>query len=482
MLKNNKLKGPIYIREEVERFSKRQLESKLRLENEEQLKKIISQLSPSNIIKFEKEDEIKFSFVGIIIIENIIIYCYPKYIEKFEFGKFKQIVQVIKKISRSKDIDGVKTDLFYSNHSNILPLFLFFIDDFLENGLYETTQDTYIINGDGEILWDRTINNNFPFIIDKQPFYLDVYTKKRINDYNDYFRQLHKIIITECSKILKNYHLDDLFSIEIFPNLTEQILTDFDDIDHILRMIKQEMNIQFNTRKLDLLEKMEMYLNNKSSFGTFDSLNIYGTSSFYFIWEKVCCDVFNDMRNIPLSNLPIELDSNFIEKHEEKDNLMSLIEKPTWSFNNYQAEADESFRPDLITIYQDTFLIIDAKYYNIKFEMKDDGNYSISGQPGIESISKQYLYELAFKGFIELHNLKTYNSFFFPLDEEGGFGGFAQLKMLHDLTLKYIRLNLNNIDAVLLPAGHVYDYFLKNTNERCEKWKKDFIEDLINQY
>ena len=481
MLNNQTFKGPIFIREEVDRFSRRELENKLGLKKEEQLKKIIGQLSPSNMIKFEKEDEIKFTFVGVIIIENIIIYCYPKYMEKFELGKFKQVLQVMKKINRSKDMDDIQTDLFYSDSSNILPLLLFFIEDYLVNGLYETTQDIDVINGNSEILWEKTINYNLPFIIDRQPFYLDVYTKKRINDDNNYFRQLHEIIISECSKILKNNHFDELFNIMIVPNLTNQTLTDFDDLNHILLMIKQEKNLQFSTRKLDLLEKMEKYIKNESSFGTSDSLNVYGTSSFHVIWEKVCCEVFDDMRNIPIVDLPIVLNENFKNSHDKKDdNLMSLIEKPTWKLGDYDAEAD-TFIPDLITIYKDTFLIIDAKYYNIRFNKKGE-KFLIKGQPGIEDISKQYLYELAFREFIELHELNSYNSFFLPIDDGNELKGFVQLNMLHDLKLKYIRLNLKNIDVVLLSAKHVYDYFLKNGNERCEKWKKDFIEDLITEH
>ena len=77
--------------------------------------------------------------------------------------------------------------------------------------------------------------------------------------------------------------------------------------------------------------------------------------------------------------------------------LIDLIDKPQWSGTAPNGEpfvkqAEDTLIPDLISIvnvdgdYQ--FIIFDAKYYNIQLEH----NKKLRGQPGIESITKQYLY------------------------------------------------------------------------------------------
>ena len=47
------------------------------------------------------------------------------------------------------------------------------------------------------------------------------------------------------------------------------------------------------------------------------------------------------------------------------------------------------------------FVIFDAKYYLIQLEHDEE----LRGQPGISDIVKQYLYQLAYKEFTDLHNI-----------------------------------------------------------------------------
>lgn len=65
--------------------------------------------------------------------------------------------------------------------------------------------------------------------------------------------------------------------------------------------------------------------------------------------------------------------------------------------------------PDLITLAETNqgvdFIIFDAKYYNTKLEPDTPSK----GQPGIESISKQYLYQLAYQKFIKDHDFCQQN-------------------------------------------------------------------------
>ena len=65
------------------------------LQNDE---KVLDKLLKFDIVKFTS-DGYQFSFVGVIIIENVIINVYPKYITSKDNIKsdFKQVIRVIKK-------------------------------------------------------------------------------------------------------------------------------------------------------------------------------------------------------------------------------------------------------------------------------------------------------------------------------------------------------------------------------------------------
>ena len=96
----------------------------------------------------------------------------------------------------------------------------------------------------------------------------------------------------------------------------------------------------------------------------------------------------------------------------------------------------------------------DAKYYNIQLEH----NKKLRGQPGIESITKQYLYQLAYQPFVEAHQIKTVrNCFLMPTALEDIVSlGTASLAMLSNL-------GLQDIQVRLLPAELMYRHYIENT-------------------
>ena len=86
--------------------------------------------------------------------------------------------------------------------------------------------------------------------------------------------------------------------------------------------------------------------------------------------------------------------------------------------------ANETLIPDLVTIAKVDedwqFIIFDAKYYTSRLEY----GYPPKGQPGIESITKQYLYQLAFQKFIAEHSFSAIrNCFLMPSEESPALGG-----------------------------------------------------------
>ncbi len=71
-------------------------------------------------------------------------------------------------------------------------------------------------------------------------------------------------------------------------------------------------------------------------------------------------------------------------------------------------KAKKTLVPDIITIKGNQLSIYDAKYYKIKLDDKE-----VKNQPGVGDITKQYLYELAFKEFAQENELSINANAFF---------------------------------------------------------------------
>lgn len=422
------------------------------------------------------EDCFKFKYVGLIIFDDIIINCYPKYIgnENNIKNDFKEIVKVIKHYFDRKDKKEYETfDYGINNLDNIpfnlISVMLFFIEDYFENGVYSKFQNTLEVNGNGEIDWNRTINGNFPIIVNNKPYYVEFKTKSKFNNLFSYFRLLHEYIITDCSNYLKNAGLLDtlgLTSVEI----SENTLDNFGQIDFILNKLSQELNIEFNTHKRKLLHLMYSYIKHKDSLTSDDSLVIYGTSSYHVVWEDMCKVIFNDKLNCELSKLFPELEN------DNPETLISIIEKPKWILDGTQYVADKTLIPDIISFHKKKegkkdFIIFDAKYYQYKLK-----GTKIEHQPGIRSVTKQYLYQLAYREFIKNHEFdEVKNAFLLPYDgNDVENKGKVELKILSDLCLE-------DIQVILLPASEVNQLYLTGDEMdicRLELYKKK--KDCLN--
>lgn len=407
-------------------------------------------LSSQEVVKFDvTTNKYQFDYVGVIILDDKVINCYPKYIhnEGNIRHDFKQVIRVIKKYeSQNEDItyDDVELD---DVSFNLLPMMLFFIEDYYENGVYTRIRNVLEENGDGEVNWDRTINNNLAIIMDDKPVYTQLETKYKINDLYDYFRLLHEYIITECSRYLENLDLLDLF--DLTPvEISENTLEDFGELDFILNRLQKELNVEYNTHQQKLLHAMHSYLSEKNLFTDESNLLLYGTTAFHEVWESVCKYVFNDKLDKRLYTL--HLPSNLSSKYDPYSELINVIKRPVWNLKN-QSKKTDTFIPDIVTFHRDTFVIFDAKYYNLNL------NKGISGHPGLESITKQYMYELAFEDFINDHDFKSVkNAFLFPTENQ-------DISNMGTVSLEILsRLGLQDIQVVMLPAGLMYENYLMN--------------------
>lgn len=411
-----------------------------------------------------------FTFVGVIVVEGIILKIFPKYIfsTKEPVTELKQILNVISYYNKKEQLIKLENSISDKNTSyNRLSIILYLLNDYYEYGIYNNYHIVTEINGNGDILWNKTISKNFPLILNECPYYLELVTRKKINDKTDYLKMLHECILTICSKELENSNLLDLFNISRV-DLSNRNLSDFGDKMYILDRIEKELNVQFNTRKQVLLKALYNFVSYEGSVIDAENFSLYGTNNFNLVWEKVCSTILENQLNNFLKD--ISLPVTLKEEYKKIEKLKDIIEKPKWlgkSMKNYKV-AQKTLIPDLISIYKKNdneyqFVIFDAKYYNLVLET----DRKLEGYPGIESVVKQFLYQLAYKQFLFDHkfdNKNIKNCFLMPIEgDEIIDKGEVWMNILSGLGLEKIQIRL-------LPAKKIYDMFLKE--------KKLDIEDL----
>ena len=358
-----------------------------------------------------------FTYVGVIVIAGCVLKCYPKYIQSTDQpGKeLRQILKVLEKYNSREQIIRMMNESSESQSFNLLAVLLFLQQDYYENGVYNNTEDIIESNGSGEILWDRTVNETFTLLYHNRPYYIELQTKKRINDEHDYFRRLHACILTKASAELQSADLLEMFEIPEVT-LTEEELDDFGDEDYILYQLEKELNTQFITRKQMVLKTMYAYIVHKGSLYDIDCLSMYGTNSFNLVWEDVCADILDNKLDVRLGSLPLP--------------------------HPLQPQYDPGKK--LIDIF-------DAKYYNARLSQ----GVTPKGQPGIESVTKQYLYQLAYQRFITDHGFKSVqNCFLMPTEADTVIEkGEVSMQMLYSL-------GLQNIKVRFLPATMAYEHYI----------------------
>lgn len=393
-----------------------------------------------------------FTFVGVITVAGCVLKCYPKYLLNASEPKdeLKQVLKVIEKFNTKNQIIRMFNDSSESRSFNLLAVLLFLLHDYYENGSYNNTDDIIESNGSGEILWDKTINETFTLLSNNRPYYVDLQTKKSVLDDFDFFKRLHECILTMASNELRDADLLDLFEITEL-DISDEQQDDFGEKEYLLYRIENELNVQFNTRKQLVLKTIYAYIEHSGHLFDMDCFSMFGTNSFNLVWENICANIMNNQLDVPLGQikLPVPLQTGY----DRNMKLIDLIEKPFWTITGKMAK--DTLIPDLISVATSDdgfqFIIFDAKYYNAFLEE----NQQPKAQPGIESVTKQYLYQLAYQKFITDHRFsEVKNCFLMPTEKDTIIDkGEVSMKMLYDL-------GLQNIKVRFLPAEKVYKDYL----------------------
>ena len=418
----------------------------------------------SDVNEESSEDGYVFTYVGVIIAGHSVFMCYPKYFKDHrpDHEQMKQVFDVINRYNSEK-----KQDLNHLSESgtkeefNLLPIILFLIKDYYDYGVYIRDDEIIELNGEGTILWDKTVDECIPVFSSGKPYYVDIFDRKVVNDEEEIISRLHRVVLDECSEYLKKYGLLDLLSLEEIQ-LTDERRENLGEDEFLADAVFKELGSQYNTRNQILLETLYSYITQNKVRRQEEQVSFYGTTAFYDVWEKVCASVLNDCLRKKISVLPYG-SFPYDNVHNNKT-LLELIERPVWRENGKEGDgirAGATLIPDIICLeiskQERYFAIFDAKYYNMEFNEEEN---RLSGQPGIESITKQYLYQLAYRDFLREHRVERIgNCFLMPSEGDSIIlKGRVTLQMFQLLETEP---GLVPIQVCLLPAGYMFDLYLK---------------------
>lgn len=405
-----------------------------------------------------------FNYVGVIYIDGYLLCCYPKYLFAYDYiedkTKCRQLLKQVLKVLHRYNTSSQSVQLYsmdnQSSYVSRMSMIVALLDDYFQNGLYFNTQNIHELNGDGEINWNRTINFTHPLWQEGDPYYFNFWTRRNTIDDKSFIQRIHECLLTVCSRELEEISLLDLLDIN-GVYLTDFSLNDLGTRDYLLYRITNELNSEFNSRKQYVLKLMGALLKDSSAMSEEDSIDLFGTTSFNLVWETVCADVFGNKLTTPLSDLPllstVKIPQNMLAFKPRT--LKDLIECPKWiSIDNAIAFSD-TLKPDLISVEINenvcSFVILDAKYYTMRIERN-----KVEGQPGVGDVTKQYLYQLAYKDFIELNGIQEVrNCFLMPTEKDEIFSvGSVQIEMLG-------KLGLGKIQVRELPAFRMFECYLQ---------------------
>ena len=401
----------------------------------------------------------QFRFVGIAIARGHAIVCYPKYIRGTAKpkGQMHQALGVIRRLGQEGRLLDTQDGGARSDRLALMLRLLWLYDEY---GIYSNYEEARVLNGSGVIDWQRTIDMETPVISDGAPVYLDLWTRKTGRDEYGLIMRLHRAILSESSRFLAECGLADLLSIGLVE-LTDEGSEALGEPEYLQWLIDRERAGQYVTWKQDALDLMRLYLAGDGAEAESGDVLRLGTTSYYHAWEVACKAAFGDLLDYRLRDLPaIELAGGW--RGRDGETLLQVVPRPVWERPEDMGEAGavDTLIPDTVTFAERDgrrlFCIYDAKYY------VPSGRGKMAGQPGVESVTKQFLYQSAYQRFVEDHGFdEVVNAFLMPTE-----GGRAE--QLASVTFPGVMgaatgaspAFSDRIDMWVLPAQEVFDCYL----------------------
>lgn len=403
----------------------------------EEFKELSEELIEKKML-IKKNEMFQMNFVGFISFKNRLAFVFPKYLNSVNNQIVRQFISLFKEYSSRENLkeEEIETfgDLLEEKNFNLISMIFFLFEDYIEYGVYEEEYNISVLDGEGEINWQQTVEELYPIHIQNQSIYLNIFNTVIKMDENHTITNIHKYVLNQCIEYFKETGLNNFFDYQL--ELFDLDKNNINSKEFMLNKIQNELSTQYNDRKVQLLKVLYNFLVNEGSFDSKGTLSIYGTKSFWVVWEKVCSFNFNNLYTQ-------------IAKEE-------IIDKPMWKIpgNAEGKPTDHTFIPDIITILQKEkemlLTILDAKYFNIKFDGK-----KVRSAPMLEDISKQYYYEMALKKYMKEKKYKLFtNAFLLPDEGDTAYSlGKVYLRFFQEIPL-------NDIQLIKLPSKVLYENYI----------------------
>lgn len=402
-----------------------------------------------------EEQRYQFRYVGIALVGTIAFVCFPKYIPSDEppVEELRLMLRVVRRLDGFGELPQASLK---DGTTNRLAVIVRLIELYEERGVYDNYEDSRELNGNGVIDWGRTVDTITPLLSDGQPVYLDYWTRKTRRDESDLVTRLHRAILTECSRFLARSGIAGLLGLGGIE-LTDETPADFGDADVLGSRLEHERASQFVTWKQETIDLMRLYLGEGGIVAEAGQVLCMGTTAYYHAWELACKVAFGDLLDRKLGSLSIELAGEWREKAGET--LLQIIPRPLWKRPGGGVCGDvDTLIPDTVTFARGgdgarLFCIYDAKYY----VPSESGR--MAGQPGVESVTKQFLYQSAYRSFVLDHGFDhVVNAFLVP--SEGDEPRLLATVTFPGVVAKEASPFGNCIGMVALPARKVFNAFL----------------------
>lgn len=414
-------------------------------------KKFYEKLRELGVIEFDDkscEEKFKLNFVGVIVFEKFLIYVLPKYCPpQISVTEAKDIIRLIIKVFRRYNSDkmtysdeGLMLDLYTDNGIiNEIALADFVIMDYINNGLYKIRKKHFRYNYNNDINWERTIANIQPVINEETVIYPTLIH----NEYEYNYSAITDVQIEVLKYCIQLY--GDIIDENIEISFNDENIGVSNEIE-VIEILESEIEKTYRDREYELLIALLSFFKQMHKDNSELNFALYGTRRFDRVWERACKVCLKDQ----------------FDEYKDK------IAVPKWFDNNIITYTEvNTLEPDILIEFINYFLILDAKYYNIRFNKK-----KIEGKPGIQDIVKQYAYELALKG--AKGNSTILNAFIFPkyqlfnIESCGGvILDFFGLKPIVTLFLSADEIFRMYVDGVVF-SDEQFDIIIETIN-KCHK-------------
>ena len=434
-------------------------------------------LKKNNVGKFA------FDFVGLVVLDDKLVCVFPKYYINFKsefafkddkyFSDFVQILKVLKKKAQNSTDEGYYNFIASDKQANEIIIADEIIQDFVSYGIYQKDKTEQLINSEGETDWETTINLLQPLFSKRNVIYSDTYSNNRLIEEDYIITQIHKWAVNYCIK--KYSRILDYNIIFDQDSLTE--ILEIGSLEYLTSILQKELNIVYLDRSIRLI-KLLYNLLSKSYRKKNKGISIYGTNTFYIIWEETCSLTFNNKRHLKICQNISTLSKDDKEKFRDKS-FLDIIPKPVWWSKdmNLSKEINSTLIPDIVSIINNTneeegsnlnsriFFTLDPKYYNLEFKFNElKRSIEIGNNPGISDVTKQILYEHVFKEHLNHYFDRWYNILLFPkIDSliEENYNTFYNVLGNVKFELKIFKNNL--VWLVYLNPKVVFEFYLNNS-------------------